>query len=203
MRIGLWLAINFQISSNSTGALYVGRILLGLSNGLFIPYCILYMAIISHAHLRGSIGGMVQWQISFGALLGILVDNYANAYSGKKSFQIPLAVMYVVPVIISIFLLFLPETPRYSISKGQYDKAGTSIRRTWGIFDTARIETGVQDIKKNWVEEPEMLNGTSVMDMFKGADLRLTLIALCIIICQTATGESDEPAIEEHEMVVS
>lgn len=194
-KVGLWLAsltgvvaISIQISSNSTGALYVGRILLGLSNGLFIPYCILYMAEISPAHLRGSIVGMVQWQISFGALMGILVDNYTNAYSGKKSYQIPLAVMYVVPIVVSLFLLFLPETPRYLISKGQYDKAGAAIRRTRGISDTARIEAEVQDIKNNWLEEQEMLKGTSILDMFKGTDLRRTVITLCITICQTATG---------------
>jgi MFS transporter, SP family, sugar:H+ symporter len=194
-KAGLWaasavgvVAISIQIGSNSTGALYVGRILLGLSNGLFIPYCILYMAEVSPAHLRGPIVGMVQWQISFGALIGILVDNYTNAYPGKKSYQIPLAVMYIVPVVISLFLLFLPETPRYLVSKGKYEAAAAAIRRTRGITDTLRLETEVTDIKNTWLEEQEMMKGTSIMDMFKGTDLRRTLITLGITICQTATG---------------
>ena len=194
-KAGLWtasavgvVAISIQIGSNSTGALYVGRILLGLSNGLFIPYCILYMAEVSPAHLRGPIVGMVQWQISFGALIGILVDNYTNAYPGKKSYQIPLAVMYVVPVVISLFLLFLPETPRYLVSKGKYEAAAASIRRTRGITDTLRLETEVTDIKNTWLEEQEMMKGTSIMDMFRGTDIRRTLITLGITVCQSATG---------------
>jgi len=85
--------------------------------------------------------------------MGILVDNYTNSYSGKKSYQIPLAVMYVVPVVISLFLLFLPETPRYLISKGHYEKAAESIRRTRGITDTLRLEAEVTDIKNTYLEE--------------------------------------------------
>jgi MFS transporter, SP family, sugar:H+ symporter len=194
-KIGLWLAsafgiiaISIQIGSGSTGALYVGRILLGVSNGLFIPYCVLYMAEVSPAHLRGPIVGMVQWQISFGALIGILVDNYTNAYPGKKSYQIPLAVMYICPVLISVFIAFLPETPRYLVSKGLYEKAADSIRRTRGITDLHRLEAEVTDIKNTYLEEQEMLHGTSFKDLFKGTDLRRTLISVGITVCQSATG---------------
>ena len=193
-KAGLWIAslvgivaISIQISSNHTGALYVGRLLLGVSNGLFIPFCVMYMAEVSPAHLRGPIIGMVQWQISFGALIGILVDNYTNAYVGKKSFQIPLAVMYVVPVFISLFLLLLPETPRYLISKGKYEKAAESIRRTRGITDLLRLEAEVTDIKNMWMEEQEMMKGTTVFDMFKGTDLRRTLVSIAVTVCQSAT----------------
>ena len=142
------MAISDQVSSNSTGALYFGCILLGFSNGLFIPYRILYMAEVSPAHIRGSIVGMVQWQISFGALMAILVDNNTNAYAGKKSVQIPLAVMYVVSVVISVFLLFLPEILRYLISRSHYGKAADAVRRTRGIDDTLRLKAEVADIKK-------------------------------------------------------
>jgi MFS family permease len=145
------------------------------------------MAEVSPAHLRGPIIGMVQWQISFGALIGILVDNYTNVYEGKKSFQIPLAVMYVVPVFISLFLIFLPETPRYLVSKGQYEKAAASIRRTRGITDLLRLEAEVTDIKNMWMEEQEMMKGTTVLDMFKGTDLRRTLISIAVTVCQSAT----------------
>jgi SP family sugar:H+ symporter-like MFS transporter len=194
-KMGLWLAsafgvvaISIQIGSNSTGALYVGRLLLGFSNGLFIPFCVMYMAEVSPAHLRGPIIGLVQWQISFGALIGILVDNYTNTMEGKKSYQIPLAVMYVVPVFITLFLLFLPETPRFLISKGHYEKAASAIRRTRGITDAFRLEAEVTDIKNTWLEEQEMQKGTSVIDMFKGTDLRRTLISIGVTVCQSASG---------------
>lgn len=48
-KAGLWIAsvvgvvpISIQIASNHTSALYVGHLLLGLSNGLFIPFCVMY-----------------------------------------------------------------------------------------------------------------------------------------------------------------
>jgi len=46
----------------------------------------------------------------------------------------------------------------------------------------------VTDIKNTWLEEQEMLRGTSLMQMFKGTDLRRTLISIGTTVCQFATG---------------
>jgi hypothetical protein len=96
--------------------------------------------------------------------------------------------MYVAPILVSVFIVFLPETPRYLISKGQYEKAADSIRRTRGIIDLSRLEAEVTDIKNMYLEEEEMQRGTSFTQMFKGTDLRRTLIAVGVTICQSATG---------------
>ncbi|KAI1626148.1 general substrate transporter [Exophiala viscosa] len=194
-RTGLWIAcligviaISIQIASKHTGALYAGRLLLGLSNGFFIPYSVTYMSEVSPAHLRGSIVGMVVFQISLGALFGILVDNYTDVYLQRKSYEIPLGVMYIIPAFISVFIIFLPDTPRYYISRGQDDKAANSIRKTRGITDQARIAAEVADIKSTWLAEQELHNGVHLRDMIRGPDLRRTLISLGAAVGQTATG---------------
>jgi SP family sugar:H+ symporter-like MFS transporter len=194
-RTGLWtacilgiIAISIQIASRTLAALYVGRLFLGFSNGLFVAYSITFMSEVAPSHFRGSIVGLVTFQTSFGALIGILVDNYTDNYLSRLSYQIPLAVMYIVPGCIGIVLFFLPDTPRYYISRGQEDKATRSIQKIRGITDDSRIEAEVLDIKKAWIAEKELHRGVHLRDVFTGPNLRRTLITLGVSIGQTATG---------------
>ncbi|KKA20035.1 hypothetical protein T310_5978 [Rasamsonia emersonii CBS 393.64] len=194
-RTGLWaaclfgiVAISIQIGSTTMAALYIGRLFLGFSNGLFVAYSVTYISEVAPSHFRGSIVGLVVFQTSFGALIGILVDNYTNASISRVCYQIPLAVMYIVPACIGIVLIWLPDTPRYYISRGREDRAALSIRKIRGITDNSRIDAEILDIKNAWITEKELHRGIHLRDMFSGPDLRRTLICLGVSIGQTATG---------------
>ncbi|KUJ18697.1 general substrate transporter [Mollisia scopiformis] len=194
-RVGLWIAcaigviaISIQIGPTTLGALYAGRFLLGISNGFFMVFCVTYMSEIAPAHLRGSVVGLVTFHTSFGALIGILIENYTSTSLARKSYQIPLAIMYVVPICMAIILLFLPDTPRYYISRGKHDSAVASIRKTRGINDMDRILAEVADIQNTWDQEQELHKDARIMDMFRGCDLRRTLITFGCAVGQTATG---------------
>lgn len=194
-RLGLWIASAFatisiaiQMGVTHLGALYVGRIFLGASNGFYLTYSVTYMGEIAPAYIRGPIVGMVTFQTSFGALIGILVDNYTATNLTRASYQIPLGVMYAVPVIISIGILFLSDTPRYYVSRGREDQAAASIRRMRGIKDDERVRSDVAQIKAAWVAETELQEGVRFADVFKGTDLRRTMISLGCAVGQTATG---------------
>lgn len=194
-RTGLWaacvlgiVAISIQIGSKTMAALYIGRLFLGFSNGLFVAYSFTYISEAAPSHFRGSIVGLVVFQTSFGALIGILVDNYTNASISRVSYQIPLAVMYIVPACIGIVLIWLPDISRYYISRGQEDRAALSIRKIRGITDNSCIDAEILDIKNAWIAEKELHCGILLRDMFSGPDLRRTLICLGVSIGQTATG---------------
>jgi len=140
------------------------------------------------AYLRGPIVGMVTFQTSFGALIGILVDNYTQTSIKRVSYQIPLAVMFAIPVTMSIGLLFLPETPRFYVTRGQDEKAAASIRKLRGVTDEARIREDVLAMKTAWEAEIEMHASVRFKDAFVGADLRRTLLTVSAGVAQTATG---------------
>jgi SP family sugar:H+ symporter-like MFS transporter len=194
-RVGLWItcvigviAISIQIGPTTLGALYAGRFLLGISNGFYLTFSVTYMSEIAPAHLRGSVVGLVTFHTSFGALIGILIENYTSVYLERKSYQIPLAVMYPIPVCMAVILIFLPDTPRYYISRGKHDAAVASIRKTRGITDMSRILAEVADIQNAWDTEQELHKDARIMDMFRGCDLRRTLITFGASIGQTASG---------------
>jgi SP family sugar:H+ symporter-like MFS transporter len=194
-RLGLWIAsacaivsLSIQIGSTHTGALYVGRLLLGVSNGFYLPFSVTYMGEVAPASLRGPIVGLVIFQTSFGALIGILVDNYTQFRITRLSYQIPIAVMYAVPIMISIGLVLLPDTPRYYVSKGQDDKAVAAIRKLRGIKNESLIREDVHVIRQAWLAETELHSSVRFQDAFQGPDLRRTLISLGCAVGQTATG---------------
>jgi MFS family permease len=194
-RSGLWAAsvlgavsIAAQIGSDHIVALYVGRVLLGLSNGFYATYSVIYIGESAPAYLRGAVIGMVAFQIYFGSLIGILVDNYTHVYAGRKSYQIPLAVMFAVPVIISTGLFFLPETPRYYVATGQDDKAAGAIRRLRGVKDEDQLRQQVTIMKNSWLEEMESITSAHILDAFRGTNLRRTLLTISVALGQAATG---------------
>ncbi|KAH8885745.1 general substrate transporter [Thozetella sp. PMI_491] len=194
-RLGLWVACGFAFLSisimvgvTSFGGLYAGRLLLGMSNGFFVPYSVTYMAESAPSLLRGSIVGMSTFQLSLGALFGILVDNYTEARDDHTAFQIPLAVMYIVPVAVSILIIFLPDTPRYYVVKGEDDKALNAIRRLRGIKDEALLRAEVEDIKNSYLMEKELHSDVRFFDIFRGSDLRRTLLSYGCAIGQSASG---------------
>ncbi|KAJ5885059.1 hypothetical protein N7495_009569 [Penicillium taxi] len=194
-RLGLWIgslvscmAIILQISSIHIGALYAGRLLLGLSNGFYLTYSATYLGEIAPTHLRGSAVGLVTFQTSFGALIGILVDNYTTQYSSKMSYQIPLGVMFAIPVGLSVGLFFLPDSPRYYVRHGEEARAADAIRKLRGISDESKINAELAKIREAWLLESTSTQFVRFVDAFRGPDLKRTILSICCSVAQTGSG---------------
>lgn len=102
-------ALAIQISTDSAGVLYVGRILLGISNGFLVTFSNVYTAEIAPAHLRGVMVALFAYWVNIGAVFGTIVDNYTQHRLDKLSYRIPIASLYIVPTILGIGLFFVPE----------------------------------------------------------------------------------------------
>lgn len=118
-RMGIWVAsgINFiaagiQVGTTSLGGLYAGRILIGLANGYFITFANVYVAEVAPAHLRGLLVSFFGVWVNIGSVLGAVADNYSKEHLDKLCYQIPLASLFAVPALLSIFMFFVPESPR-------------------------------------------------------------------------------------------
>ncbi|KAL1838746.1 hypothetical protein VTJ49DRAFT_2244 [Mycothermus thermophilus] len=195
-RAGLWagcalgvLSVTLQLAVHTRAALYAGRLLLGMSNGLLVPYSVTYMTESAPSLLRGPIVGMCTFQTSLGALMGILVDNYCAPLGGVKSWQIPLGVMYVVPAFLAGLLVVLPDTPRWYVTRGREEDARRAIRRLRGVKDEGRVAAEVEDIRSAFLAERELHAGVHLRDMFRaGPDLRRTLLSYGANVAGIATG---------------
>ncbi|KAJ4396321.1 hypothetical protein N0V93_000540 [Gnomoniopsis smithogilvyi] len=110
------VAVSVQIASTNLNALYIGRFLLGLSNGIFT------------------------------------------------------------------------HTPRYYIVKGNYEKAAYAIRRLRNITDEDLLREEVEQMKNAHAAEQEAKGKTHFFDIFKGVDLRRTLLLYGLACSQVVTG---------------
>lgn len=101
--------------------------------------------------------------------------------------MIPLGVIYVVPVILALSLVFLPESPRWLILTGRYDQGVKALR--WLRPPSADVDAEAAEIKAAIDREKELGSNVSVLDMFTNpVDRRRTTLAVCSVTLQAASG---------------
>ncbi|PSN70692.1 maltose permease MAL61 [Corynespora cassiicola Philippines] len=193
-KAGLWIAcavnaiaVAIQISNTSTGALYAGRLLLGFANGWLVTFSNVYTAEAAPAHLREVMVALFAYYVSFGSILGSIIVNYTSTRTDLLSFRIPLACLYIVPAILTVGLFFVPESPRWLLHKGKQEEARKSLSALRSDHGEA-LELEWTEMVRGVEEEQRIAKETSFKDMFRGHDLRRTLLCYGMIASQTASG---------------
>ena len=83
---------------------------------------------------------------------------------------------------------FLPESPRFLVYRGKYDEAEAVLRSLSNHPETIPHE--VQVLRAQVEEQRELHKATSILDCFRGTNLRRTIIAMGVQILQQAQGVS-------------
>ncbi|MEV5479742.1 MULTISPECIES: sugar porter family MFS transporter [Streptomyces] len=113
--------------SPSVVAMTVARFVLGLAVGSASVITPLYLSEIAPAHIRGRLVSFNSLMIVSGQLLAYLL-NAVLAHWAAWRWMLGLAALPAVAL--SVGLLFLPDTPRWYISKGRRDEAARVLGRT-------------------------------------------------------------------------
>jgi MFS family permease len=196
-KVGLWTAIvtsyisiSIMIGTTNIGALYFARIVIGVSNGnqilllgltsgLFIAFCVLYLTEASPQHLRAAMVTTFQMYLVVGQIIGSVVDNYTSVRFDRLSYQIPLIVLYAIPVGFTILVLWLPDTPRWLLQKDRVEDAKTALIKLYGPNTPENIILEqLEDIQA--AIKAEEVQGLEFFDLFRGTDLVFSsLEAVC------------------------
>ena len=103
-----------------------------------------------------------------------VVDNFTAYIDGRRCYYIPLSIGFIVPTICWILLWFIPESPRWLVNRGQYDKAERALRRLRPKnFDETLIQEELQDMKEAHQVEMELTKSVAFLDIFRGTNLVL------------------------------
>ncbi|EPE02436.1 general alpha-glucoside permease [Ophiostoma piceae UAMH 11346] len=194
-RMCIWIAIVLCIVANVImmtahyiSALYVGRLVIGLSNGMFMTYSQLYIQETAPAKYRGMMISAFQVWTSVGTLVGTVVDNFTAPITNNNAWIIPLGVIYILPGLLFFALFFIPESPRWLMDQGKYAQARTSLRWMRPYADDV-VEAEAREIQDGLEAEKALHQSVSLMDLVRDPiDRRRTLLSVGALSTQGASG---------------
>lgn len=197
-RAGLWAAAllcyistAIMIGTTNVGALYFARLLLGTSVGWFMTFAQLYVYEASPAHLRAISLGCYQVTLSIGSVIGSGIDKGTKTLDSRKAYQIPLAIFFVVPTILSIALVFFPESPRWLTVQGRPEDAREALRRLRNSnIDPAQLQAELNTIQKSTEEQVRASDQPAWIEMWQGTNLRRTLLSIAVVCFRSGNGSS-------------
>ena len=134
-------AIGAALAPN-VGVLVLFRVVLGLAVGTAALIVPLYLSEIAPTEIRGAISSLNQLMITVGILLAFIV-NALLADSGAWRWMLGLAVLPSVVLLVGMF--FMPETPRWLVSRGRDDNARDVLLQS---RTEEEAEKEIQDIKE-------------------------------------------------------
>lgn len=187
-KVILTAAVIFSAGAIYTGlapnvaSLIIGRICLGVAVGMASFVVPLYLSEISPTKMRGALVSLNQLMIAVGGKVSFLSDfiiaDDTNPYCWRWMF----AVGFFPALLMLIGISFLPETPRWLISKG-YEEKGRSILKK--VEEAEFVEESIQKIKADIAIESET---ASYRELFKPWLRNALVIAVGIMFFQQATG---------------
>lgn len=123
------VGVVLQVISTAIPLLCVGRVVAGFGVGLISSTIPLYQSEASPKWIRGAIVSCYQWAITIGIFLAACFNQATQHLDNSASYRIPLALQILWALILGFGMFFLPDTPRFYISKGNHAKATESLAR--------------------------------------------------------------------------
>lgn len=113
------------------------RVLVGIAIALAVALTPLYISEISPADIRGQLTTVTQFSCSFGMFLAYCMI-FSMSLMESPSWRLMLGVISIAAVAYFLITVFyLPESPRWLVSKGRIEEAKKVLQRIRGIEDVS------------------------------------------------------------------
>ena len=138
------------------------RILIGIAIGITSFVVPMYIAEISPSRSRGGLVTLNQLMITIGILASYITDYALSDDQDNASWRWMFLVGLVPALVLLAGIFFLPETPRWLVSKGRVQEGLDVLKK---VEEPELVDQTLADIRKE--VEREAQNNTSVMEVFK------------------------------------
>jgi sugar porter (SP) family MFS transporter len=166
-------------AAQSPVVLVAGRMIVGFGIGLSSSAVPVYISEIAPAKARGWQVSLFQLAITVGILLAYLVD-YAFARIQGWRWMFGLAV--IPAAIFGLGMLFLPESPRWLVQRGNREGARTILAQ---IRETTNVDGELRDIEESVTRAPER---GRFSDLLEPAIRPAVVVGIGLAIFQQITG---------------
>lgn len=169
--------------ATSIGFLIAMRIIIGIAIGITSYVVPMYIAEISPTRRRGALVTLNQLMITIGILVSYVTDYWLSNDANLESWRWMFAVGFFPALILLIGMFFLPETPRWLISKNRWEEGKKVLTQ---VEDPDLIEHTLNDLKKD--VEYAANNKTNAGEVFKPWLRPALIITIGIFFFQQFSG---------------
>ncbi|KAF2711321.1 general substrate transporter [Pleomassaria siparia CBS 279.74] len=173
--------------ADSLEVLVIGQAFEGIPWGFFIANSPAYASEVVPLVLRGACTATLQMSWSIGSIIVAGVTYSFNQRSDEWSWRVPLALQWLFPTPLMIIIFFAPESPWWLARRGRKEEALRSIKRL-GSRSTEHAEEKFAMIERTVEIENKMGGAPTLLDLFKGTDLRRTTITCLMYASQNFAG---------------
>ncbi|KAF4443542.1 hypothetical protein F53441_11397 [Fusarium austroafricanum] len=140
------------------------------------------------AEARGFVVGTYQSGLLFGNLLMSIICRGTSDIKGHASWQIPYGLFFVIPSILAVAVWWIPESPRWLLTRDRQEDALKSLRLLrQGAYTDEEIEREFQQMQDSL---SKTIKKGNFMDMWRGTNLKRTLITIGVNIFLQLTGQN-------------
>ena len=142
---------------------------------------------IAPAAFRGAIGALSVLFIQLGAVITSGVAWGTNAMSSSAAYRIPLGLQNFFPLVIAVGILYVNDSPTSFLIKGDNEGAEQSLRGVRQGYSEEDIAEEMENLKSQAVLK-EAEADVKWMDLFKGPNLRRTLLSMAVGVSNNLSG---------------
>nr|POE94447.1 alpha-glucosides permease mph3 [Quercus suber] len=172
--------------AESLPLIFVAQLLEGLPWGIFIANAPAYCSEIVPIKLRAPATQMLQMFWAIGSIIVGAVTYRYNAQTGASAYKIPIALQWMFPTPLAILIFFAPESPWWLVRKGRHEDAARSVERLGRKSEVNSADSVA--MMRRVIELEASVKSPSYIELFKGTDLRRTLIVCGVYAAQNLTG---------------
>ncbi|KAL9476293.1 hypothetical protein ACSS6W_006134 [Trichoderma asperelloides] len=167
----------------------VGRIIVYISVGLVEVNVTTYQAEIVPEAFRGFVVVSLQLFLNAGTLVATGVNKGFSTETGATGWKTVTGIQFIFAALIALFTIFIPNSPRWLLSKDREEEAVAALRRIRPEEDASNgnCEAEILAIKEAIQED---VHKAPWLDLVRGTNARRTFIVIVYYFFQQATGQA-------------
>ncbi|EXK24402.1 hypothetical protein FOXG_15085 [Fusarium oxysporum f. sp. lycopersici 4287] len=190
----LWVAclISLVGAAIQTGAINVAMLTVGRTIAYGAAFMMLALAgafqtELAPTRIRGAMVSLSIISINLASVLTSGVNWATHGITSSLSYRLPIGLQCLWPIIIAAGLLFVVDSPTFFLIKGNEAKARSSLRQVRQGYTEQEIEVEMA-VLKHQANLSADENKVAWIDMFRGSNLRRTLLAMSVANMQLLSG---------------